>query len=145
VKLSAGNFGGTGVATKTVTVGTGGGPAGPCTADDLTLCLSSSRFKVTATFQKPNAAVQNAHAVALTGNTGYFWFLDPTNVEVVTKVLPFCADPISTRSGSSAGLTNLKVDITYLDTKTNTTVIKSNPQGTAYVAVQDTSAFKTCP
>jgi PKD repeat protein len=145
VKLSAGNFGGTGVATKTVIVGTGGGPAGPCAADDLTLCLSSSRFKVTATFQKPNAAVQNAHAVTLTGNTGYFWFLDPTNVEVVTKVLPFCANPFNSIWVFAAGLTNLKVDITYLDTKTNTTVIKSNPQGTAYVAVQDTSAFKTCP
>jgi hypothetical protein len=66
-------------------------------------------------------------------------------VEVVTKVLPFCADPFNSIWVFAAGLTNLKVDITYLDTNTNTTVIKSNPQGTAYVAVQDTSAFKTCP
>ncbi len=145
VKLSAGNFGGTGVATKTVTVGSGGGPAGPCTPDDATLCLSSSRFKVTATFQKPSDIVRSAHAVSLTSNTGYFWFFDDTNVEVVTKVLPFCADPYNSIWVFAAGLTNVLVDITYLDTKTSTTVIKHNAQGTAFQPVQDTKAFKTCP
>jgi hypothetical protein len=45
----------------------------------------------------------------------------------------------------AAGLTNVLVDITYFDTKTSTTVVKHNPQGTAFVAIQDTSAFKTCP
>ncbi|HEY2796839.1 MAG TPA: PKD domain-containing protein [Thermoanaerobaculia bacterium] len=145
VKLSAGNFGGTGVATKSVAVVQGGGPSGPCTPDDATLCLSSSRFKVTAMFQKPNDIARPAHAVPLTGNTGYFWFFDNTNVEVVTKVLPFCSDPFNSIWVFAAGLTNVKVDITYLDTQTSTTVIKSNPQGTAFAAVQDTAAFKTCP
>jgi hypothetical protein len=145
VKLSAGNMSGTGVATRAVAVAQGGGPAGPCTPDDATLCLSSSRFKVTATFQKPNDVVRPAHAVPLTGNTGYFWFFDNTNVEVVTKVLPFCADPFNSIWVFAAGLTNVKVDITYLDTQTSTTVIKSNPQGTAFAPVQDTAAFKTCP
>jgi hypothetical protein len=145
VKLSAGNMSGTGVATKNVAVAQGGGPAGPCTPDDTTLCLSGSRFKVTATFQKPNDIVRNAHAVSLTGNTGYFWFFDNTNVEVVTKVLPFCSDPFNSIWVFAAGLTNVLVDITYFDTKTSTTVVKHNPQGTAFVAIQDTSAFKTCP
>jgi len=145
VKLSAGNMSGTGVATKNVAVAQGGGPAGPCTPNDTTLCLSGSRFKVTATFQKPNDIVRNAHAVSLTGNTGYFWFFDNTNVEVVTKVLPFCSDPFNSIWVFAAGLTNVLVDITYFDTKTSTTVVKHNPQGTAFVAIQDTSAFKTCP
>ncbi|HEY4228748.1 MAG TPA: hypothetical protein VGO79_01185, partial [Thermoanaerobaculia bacterium] len=87
----------------------------------------------------------NAHAVSLTGNTGYFWFFDNTNVEVVTKVLPFCADPFNSIWVFAAGLTNVLVDVTYFDTKTSTTVVKHNPQGTAFVAVQDTAAFKTCP
>jgi PKD repeat protein len=147
VTLYAGNGNGTGTASQTVVVGSpgGGGGGGACTPDDATLCLSASRFKVTATFQKPNAAVQNAHAVTLTANTGYFWFLDPTNVEVVTKVLPFCADPFNSIWVFAAGLTNLAVDIKYVDTKANVTIDKINPQGTAFIAVQDTSAFKTCP
>jgi hypothetical protein len=145
VKLSAGNMSGTGVATKNVAVAQGGGPGGPCTPDDATLCLVASRFKVTATFQKPNDVVRNAHAVKLTDNTGYFWFFDNTNVEVVTKVLPFCADPFNSIWVFAAGLTNVLVDVTYFDTKTSTTVVKHNPQGTAFAAIQDTSAFKTCP
>jgi PKD repeat protein len=145
VKLSAANFGGTAVVTNNVTVVQGGGPAGPCAPDDATLCLSSGRFTVTATFQKPNDIVRNAHAVTLTGNTGYFWFFDNTNVEVVTKVLPFCSDPFNSIWVFAAGLTNVFVDISYTDTKTSTTIHKQNAQGTAFVAVQDTSAFKTCP
>jgi PKD repeat protein len=146
VQLIAGNANGGSSITKPVTVqGGGGGGGGACTPDDTTLCLSANRFKVTATFQKPNAAVQTAHAVALTSNTGYFWFLDNTNVEVVTKVLPFCANPFNSIWVFAAGLTNLAVDITYLDTQTSTVVHKTNPQGAAFVAVQDTGAFKTCP
>src|SRR5262249_30511966 len=146
VTLYAGSGSGTGTVSHAVTVAPGGGGGGgACTADDTTLCLSSNRFKVTATFQKPNAAVQTAHAVPLTGNTGYFWFLDSTNVEVVTKVLPFCSDPFNSIWVFAAGLTNLAVDITYLDTNNGTVVHKTNSQGIAFVAVQDTKAFKTCP
>ena len=144
VTLYAGNPNGTGTAAKTITVAPGGG-GGACTADDTTLCLSGSRFKVTATFQKPNDIQRTAHAVTLTDQTGYFWFLVDTNVEVVTKVLPFCANPYNSIWVFAAGLTNVKVDLTYLDTKTNTTVTKSNAQGAAFEPVQDTKAFKTCP
>ena len=145
VQLYAGNLNGTGKITKTVSVGTGGGPSTCSTADGMTLCLSEGRFRVAADFQKLNDITRHAHAVTLTPNTGYFWFFDETNVEVVTKVLNSCASSFNSIWVFAAGLTNVKVDVTYLDTKTNTTVIKSNPQSTAFVAIQDTQAFKTCP
>ena len=118
---------------------------GPCVANDTTLCLSSSRFQVTADFQTLDGRQGAAHAVPLTGNTGYFWFFDPTNVEVVTKVLPFCADPFNSIWIFAAGLTNVKVDLTYTDMNNGTVVTKSNELGVPFTPIQDTSAFQTCP
>jgi hypothetical protein len=86
-----------------------------------------------------------AHAVPLTADTGYFWFFDPTNIEVVTKVLPFCADPFNSIWVFAAGLTNVKVTLTYTDTYNGTVVTKTNDLNVPFAAVQDTSAFKTCP
>ncbi len=118
---------------------------GPCAANDTTLCLSAGRFRVSADFETADGQHGAAHAVTLTANTGYFWFFDPTNVEVVTKVLPFCADPYNSIWVFAAGLTNVKVDLTYTDTSTNTVVTKHNDLGTPFAPVQDTEAFKTCP
>ena len=121
------------------------GPTGPCVANDTTLCLSASRFQVTADFETLDGRNGAAHAVPLTGNTGYFWFFDPTNVEVVTKVLPFCADPFNSIWIFAAGLTNVKVDLTYSDMNNGTVVTKSNELGVPFTPIQDTSAFTTCP
>ncbi len=118
--------------------GSGGLRRGPCVANDTTLCLSASRFQVTANFETPDGHKGAAHAVALTANTGYFWFFDPTNVEVVTKVLPFCADPYNSIWVFAAGLTNVKVDLTYTDTNNGTVVMKHNDLGVPFAPVQDT-------
>jgi PKD repeat protein len=145
VKLYAGNANGTGTITKTVAVGSGGGGPSTCKADDTTLCLSASRFKVTAIYRTGDGRTGPAHAFPLTPNTGYFWFFDSTNVEVVTKVLPFCANPFNSIWIFAAGLTNVEVTLTYTDTKNGTVVTKKNNLNTAFAPVQDTAAFKTCP
>jgi streptogramin lyase len=118
---------------------------GPCVANDTTLCLSASRFQVTADFETQDGRNGAAHAVTLTANTGYFWFFDPTNVEVVTKVLPYCADPFNSIWIFAAGLTNVKVTLTYTDINTGTVVTKKNDLNVPFAPIQDTSAFKTCP
>jgi hypothetical protein len=117
----------------------------PCVANDTTLCLSASRFRVTADFETPDGRKGTAHAKGLTANTGYFWFFDHTNVEVVTKVLLFCADPFNSIWILAAGLTNVKVELTYTDTDNGTVVTKKNDLGVPFAPVQDTSAFQTCP
>ena len=118
---------------------------GPCVANDTTLCLSAGRFMVTADFETQDGQTGAAHAVTLTASTGYFWFFDPSNVEVVTKILPFCADPFNSIWIFAAGLTNVKVELTYTDTNNGTVVTKKNELGVPFAPVQDTSAFKTCP
>ena len=143
VTLYAGNINGTGSATKTVIVAAGG--PSTCTQDDTTLCLSASRFKVLAIYKTSDGRAGPAHAFPLTANTGYFWFFDSTNVEVVTKVLPFCANPYNSIWVFAAGLTNVEVTLAYVDTNNGIVVIKKNNLGTAFEPVQDTKAFKTCP
>ncbi len=119
-----------------------GGPAS-CVTDDQTLCLDGGRFRVTAVWTKPDATSGQGHAVTLTSDTGYFWFFDSTNVEVIVKVLEACGVN-EYRWVFASGLTNVQVSLTVTDVVTGTTNTYRNPQSTAFQAVQDTKAF-ACP
>ena len=114
-----------------------------CVPNTTTLCLST-RFEVTAKWQKPDGSSGSGTAVPLTPDTGYFWFFDPTNVEVVTKVLNGCSVDNHYWVFSS-GLTNVGVTLTYTDTASGARKSYSNAVGDAFEPVQDTSAFATCP
>jgi len=142
VTLSATNASGTASSSTTVTVSAGG--ATTCTADAGTLCLSGGRFRLTAVWEKTDVSSGPAPAVPLTSDSGYFWFFDPSNIEMVAKVLGACAV-----NGHywvfSAGLTNVKVTVTVLDTSNGISEQYVNPQGSAFAPIQDTSAFATCP
>jgi hypothetical protein len=114
-----------------------------CVPDAATLCLNQ-RFKVTAQWQKPDNSTGPGTAIPLTSDTGYFWFFDPSNVEVITKVLNGCS--VNTHYWVfSSGLTNVGVTLTYTDTTTGAQKIYTNTVGTAFEPIQDTSAFATCP
>jgi hypothetical protein len=129
-------FGGDNVTRITYTNGT-------CTQSSTALCLSGGRFRVTADWQS-DAASGSGNAVALTLDTGYFWFFDQNNIEIVLKVLNGCG----VNNGYwvfAAGLTNVHVVLTVTDTKTGFVRTYINPQGVAFVPVQDTGAFATCP
>jgi hypothetical protein len=118
--------------------------SGSCVADADTLCLNSGRFKVEATFNTSGAPVSSAKVVKLTDETGYLWFFNATNVEAIIKVLNGCG--ANNRYWVFAGgLTNVRTVITVTDTKTGTQKTYTNPQGTAFQPIQDTSAFATCP
>ena len=82
--------------------------------------------------------------VRLTDDSGYFWFFDPTNVEVVFKVLNACGLN-QAYWFYAGGLTNVQVTITVTDTKTGAVKTYTNSQGKAFQPVQDSSAFTTCP
>ena len=79
----------------------------------------------------------------LTADSGYFWFFDSSNVELIVKVLEGCSTN-NHRWVFASGLTNVLVSITATDIVTGTTRVYTNPQGTAFAPIQDTSAF-TCP
>jgi hypothetical protein len=114
-----------------------------CVPGDTRLCLNGGRFQVEAQYTA-NGVSGAGHAVALTPDTGYFWFFAASNVEVVLKVLNACG--FNQRYWVYAGgLTNVRVHLTVTDTQTGAVKTYDNPQGTAFRPVQDSSAFATCP
>jgi len=107
------------------------------------LCLNGGRFKVKTSFDASTASGQ-AKAVKLTDETGYFWFFSESNVEAVVKVIDGCGYNNSYWF-FAGGLTNVHTTTTVTDTSTGAVRTYTNPQGTAFQPIQDTSAFSTCP
>jgi len=60
--------------------------SGTCVSGSQNLCLLASRFKVTASWTLPSGSGVGT-AVAESDQTGAFWFFDPTNVELLVKVI----------------------------------------------------------
>lgn len=108
------------------------------------VCFGGNRFKVEGRWQTANGASGNATVVRLTDDSGYLWFFTDANVEAVFKVLNACAVNNSFWF-FAGGLTNVQTTITVTDTKTGAQKVYTNPQGTAFKAIQDTAAFNTCP
>ena len=113
--------------------------------DTGTLCLNGGRFSVTAHWEKPDGTSGDGNGIGLTGDSGYFWFFDSANIEVVIKVLNGCA--INHNYWVfAAGLTNVAVHLTVTDSETGAVYEQDNPQGMAFAPIQDTNAFiASCP
>ncbi|HEY1435524.1 MAG TPA: PKD domain-containing protein [Thermoanaerobaculia bacterium] len=141
VLFTAGNLNGSSILTKPVTIAPG--PT-TCVESLTTLCLNANRFQTTIFWKKPDGSSGTGTGIPLTSDSGYFWFFDPSNIEAVVKVLNGCA--INAHYWVfSAGLTNVEVTLNVLDTQNGTLQQYVNPQGTAFLPQQDTSAFSTCP
>ena len=115
-----------------------------CIADATTLCLSEGRFEVQLDWRAPQGTSGQGMAKSLTDDTGYFWFFEEDNVEVVVKVLDSCsfADRFWVFAG---GLTNVEVDLVVTDVETGASNRYRNPLRTPFQPIQDTDAFATCP
>lgn len=116
--------------------------ASACIPSDTVLCLGD-RFKVEATWTKPDKTTGPGHVVKITNDTGYMWFFSSNNVEMTIKVLDAC----SFGAGHwvfASGLTNVGVTLKVTDTSTGKTRVYANSLGTAFSPIQDTSAFG-CP
>jgi hypothetical protein len=116
-----------------------------CLQDANTLCLNGGRFQVTANWLTSDGSTGRGQAVPLSDGSGYFWFFGPDNAELVVKALNACALATPRYWVFAAGLTNVQVDLTVLDTKTGTVKTYNNPLGRPFQPIQDTSAFATCP
>ena len=68
-------------------------------AEATTLCLNGDRFAVSATFRTNDGRSGNATGIELTSDSGYFYFFNAANIEIVTKVLNACA--INSTTGCS--------------------------------------------
>lgn len=114
-----------------------------CTPSPTSLCLSNARFKMEATWTASDGRSGPGQAVALTPDGGYFWFFSPRNTELLVKVIDGCSFN-NHYWVFGAGLTNVGVVLRVTDPHTGQVSTYTNPQGTAFQPIQDTSAF-ACP
>ena len=117
--------------------------AAGCTVDATTLCLNNGRFRVQAQWTAGDGSNGAGQAVALTGDTGYFWFFSSNNVELMVKVVDGCVVN-SSHWVFAGGLTDVAVVLTVTDTQTGAIKVYRNPPGTPFQPIQDTGAFG-CP
>ena len=80
-----------------------------CTPGPTTLCLNGGRFRVTAFYATPDGVSGPGMGVGLTGDSGYFWFFDAANIELVVKVLDACT--LGNFWVFAGGLTNVGVTL----------------------------------
>lgn len=115
-----------------------------CEATPKTLCLNAGRFKVEVQWATTDGSNGAGQAVALTADTGYFWFFSANNVEMVIKVV----DGRAFNNNFwvfAGGLTNVYAVITVTDTQAGLVKVYANPQGTAFQPIQDTGPFSGPP
>ncbi len=114
--------------------------SGSCEADATHLCLGGGRFRVSVDWQAQQFGTSGSGTgVAISSDTGYFWFFDSANVELAVKVLD--ARAVNGKFWVFYGaLSNVQYSLTVTDTQTGESKVYVNPQGTQ-ASVADTSAF----
>lgn len=122
------------------------GPVPTCGADGGAgaLCLQSGRFEVTAQWSTGGGAGGTAGSIS--GNldsSGLFWFFDPSNWELMIKVLDAC--PINGHFWIfAAGLTDVEYELRIEDLWTGLSRTYFNTLGAAARAETDTDGLAVC-
>lgn len=116
-----------------------------CLDTETVLCNQNNRFDVRVAWRDHAGRRGSGRARPLTGESGYFWFFDEANVELLVKVLDGCG--VNNRAWVFAGgLTDVEVDIVVTDRFTGQQKTYHNPRGRVFQPIQDTSAFGgVCP
>jgi len=102
--------------------------AGACVADAATLCIQQNRFEIKTAWRDFEGNTGVGYATKLGAGSGDFWFFDPSNNELIIKVLD--GTPLS---GSYwvfwKALSNVEFDLSVRDTLTNQLLTYHNPSG----------------
>lgn len=111
-----------------------------CVPNGTTLCLNASRFRVQVAWQVPSQGTSGVgNGVALTSDTGEFWFFSANNIELVVKVVDGRA--FNNKFWVFYGaLSNVQYTITVTDTLTGAIKTYTNPNGNL-ASVADVTAF----
>ncbi len=116
-----------------------------CVASPTTLCLSSGRFRARAVRRDFAGELGAAGVVPLTADSGYFWFFDEGNPEVMLKIVDACGLPGFENFWSySTGLTNVEVELEVVDTVTGERKNVRTALGTPFSPDFDSGAFQVC-
>lgn len=119
-------------------------PAPPPPGADERLLLRDGRFEVDAYWRTALGTAGYGKAVALTADTGTFWFFGAENLEIFVKVLDGCV-PFERYWVYLAGLTDVEVLVTVRDLQGDAVRTYFSPMGQAFAPVLDAAAFATCP
>jgi hypothetical protein len=119
-------------------------PSLACTPSETAACLYG-RFKVEVAYDATPASGSGPASVVLeSGASVKFTFFDPSNIEMILKVLNACSPPFNHWWVFAGGLTNVGVSITVTDTSTGAKKTYSSTKGTLFQPFADTAAFD-CP
>lgn len=117
-----------------------------CFGSTTVLCLADGRFAVQidwATDREEQDISGQGVAVRETDNTGMFWFFEPSNLEIMVKVLDGCV--VNDHFWVFfAGLTDVGFDLRVTDTVSGDVRIYSNADETPANPVLDNAGFDTC-
>jgi hypothetical protein len=114
-----------------------------CSNASDSLCTHRSRFEVTALWRDAAGQEGEGRGNPLSTDTGYFWFFDASNVELVVKALDGCG--VNDRFWVFAGgLTDLEVLLLVDDLESGHSRVYYNPLGQAFVPIRDAGAFSSC-
>ena len=117
--------------------------ADSCVADATALCLAAGRFRVEVNWKDFQGKTGRGQAIGLTADTGYFWFFNSANVELVVKVLD--ARGVNGNFWAFYGaLSNVEYEIVVIDTETGESERYTNPSG-SFASAGDTKAFPVDP
>jgi len=112
---------------------------GSCAPSATRLCLNGGRFAVEARWATQGQTGTGQAVPLAGGDTGYFWFFDANNVEVVLKVLD--GRPLNGKFWVFYGaLSDVEYTLTVTDTVAGTVKTYTNPSG-RLASVADTGAF----
>jgi hypothetical protein len=111
------------------------------------MCLGNGRFELSVLWQADDAEeAQTGRGRVVEGQTeetGLFWFFDPSNWEVMVKILDGCAV-----NGYYwvFGASTTDVGFTLIVTDTETGLVRTyhNQTGVAADAITDTEALEVC-
>jgi len=115
-----------------------------CAPSASNLCLNDNRFKASVAWSVPPQGKSGAGSgVALTADTGYYWFFTPSNIELVLKVVDGRA--FNGKFWVFYGaLSNVEYTITVKDMKTGAVKTYNNPYGNT-ASLADVNAFDPGP
>jgi len=117
----------------------------PCVPSPTSLCLHNNRFRVEVDWETASGEGDGVVLTKLSDASGVFYFFNPSNAEMLVKVLNACVPPFNRYWVFFAATTNVEFTVTVTDTQADVTKNYFNPLGRAALPIQDTQAFATCP